>query len=386
MAQSVEPADRPLIQLAGTSPDTATSGRSSRCGSVVLDNLCRTYGNAHAVQHVSLDVSEGELVVLLGPSGCGKTTTLRMVAGFVQPSSGRVLIGGKDVTFLAPRLRNIGMVFQNYALFPNMTVAGNIAFGLRQHRTPRAVAAARVDKLLDLIQLAHKRDNFIGSLSGGQQQRVALARALAVSPRVLLMDEPLGALDQNLRETMQDELRRMQRELNITTILVTHDQHEAMSLADRIVVMDQGRVQQIGTPEQLYQRPANRFVAEFVGRNNLLNGTVAEVGTVDCTIALADGGAVRARTAAVRPGDRVSLIIRPECLRILAEGQVSECQLQGRLTDRRFLGNLVHYMVRLATGQNLLVETHANVASLEMGVSVTLGWDPASVVVVADAE
>jgi spermidine/putrescine ABC transporter ATP-binding subunit len=377
------------MQLARTSSVIAIPDRASRNGSVVLDNLCRTYGDAHAVKQVSLAVGEGELVVLLGPSGCGKTTTLRMVAGFVQPSSGRVLIGGEDVTFLVPRLRNIGMVFQNYALFPNMTVADNIAFGLRQHRTPRAVAAARVNELLNLVQLAHKRDSFIGSLSGGQQQRVALARALAVSPRVLLMDEPLGALDQNLRETMQDELRRMQRELNVTTILVTHDQHEAMSLADRIVVMDQGRVQQIGTPEQLYQRPANRFVAEFVGRNNLLNGTVAEVGATDCTIALAGGWTVHAIAAAVRTGDRVSLVIRPECLRIVANAGASECHLQGQLTDRRFLGNLVHYKVRVATGQDVLVEAHANTDSPEMGGSVTLAWDPASAVVVAacaDAE
>src|SRR5690606_30639065 len=243
---------------------------------IVLRSVSKSYGSKAitAVNAVDISVAEGEFVVLLGPSGCGKTTTLRMIAGFVDPTSGQILFGGRDVTNVPPRLRNVGMVFQNYALFPNMTVADNIAFGPRQRGMGRSVIDQRVSELLQLVQLESRRDYLPQELSGGQQQRVALARALAFSPSVLLLDEPLGALDVQLRETMQDELRRIQQSLGITTVLVTHDQHEAMALADRIVIMADGVIQQIGSPKALYQQPANRFVADFLGKSNFLNGVL----------------------------------------------------------------------------------------------------------------
>ncbi|MBM3525134.1 MAG: ABC transporter ATP-binding protein, partial [Alphaproteobacteria bacterium] len=234
---------------------------------VVLENVSKSFGSVRAVDGFSLVVKEGELLTLLGPSGCGKTTTLRMVAGFFLPSAGRILIGGQDVTTLPPRKRNLGMVFQDYALFPHLTVADNIAFGLRERGAAKEQIRKRVGELLDLIRLPGVEGRYPRELSGGQQQRVALARALAYSPSVLLMDEPFGALDLKLREAMQVELHRILRELKITTIFVTHDQGEAMSLSDRIVVMLDGRAQQIGAPEELYARPATAFVAHFVGRS-----------------------------------------------------------------------------------------------------------------------
>src|SRR5215471_6451307 len=245
--------------------------------SVALERLRRRYREIDVVKDLDLDIAQGELVVLLGPSGCGKTTTLRMIAGLVQPTSGRVCIGGEAVDHLPPRRRNIGMVFQDYALFPNMPVRENIAFGLEERRAPRQRVEARVDEMLALIRMQAFADRYPAELSGGQQQRVALARALAYEPRVLLMDEPLGALDQRLREDMQREVARIQRSLGITTVFVTHDQQEAMVLADRIVVMNAGRIEQVGTPEQLYSNPRTLFIADFVGRSNRLLGEAREV-------------------------------------------------------------------------------------------------------------
>src|SRR5438552_3273204 len=236
--------------------------------SVTLEQLRKRYRDVEVVKDVALDIAEGELVVLLGPSGCGKTTTLRMIAGLVSPTSGRIRIGGEEIDHLPPRLRNIGMVFQDYALFPNMPVRDNIAFGLQERRLPRKLIDARVGEMLALIRMEECAGRFQSELSGGQHQRVALARALAYEPRVLLMDEPLGALDQRLREDMQREFARIQKALGITTIFVTHDQHEAMVLADRIVVMGGGRIEQVGTPEQLYGRPRTLFIADFIGRTN----------------------------------------------------------------------------------------------------------------------
>jgi spermidine/putrescine ABC transporter ATP-binding subunit len=343
--------------------------------SVSLQNLYKVYGGAVVVENVNLMVEQGEFVVLLGPSGCGKTTTLRMVAGFVQPNDGRILIGGEDVTNVAPRRRNVGMVFQNYALFPNMTVAENIAFGLRQKRAQRAAIVQRVAELLDLIQMSTKGDSPVGALSGGQQQRVALARALAVSPRVLLMDEPLGALDVRLREDMQLELTHIQRRLGITTMLVTHDQHEAMTLADRIVVMSDGRIQQIGTPDDVYYNPCNRFVAEFVGRNNVLSGCVEATRRGEALIALRGGTRIQVPTnKRVEAGETVDVAIRPQHMLISAASAGNPDTITGRVEEHRFLGNVVHYSIRLPSDDVVLVESAAEFALPALGIDVSLTW------------
>jgi putative spermidine/putrescine transport system ATP-binding protein len=241
-------------------------------GSLLLDALSKRYGASTAVERVDLDVRQGEMVALLGPSGCGKTTTLRMVAGFVPPSGGRVVIGGKDVTRAPPHARDTGMVFQSYALFPHMTVGQNVAFGLEMRRVSRADRDSRAREALRMVRLEGLEDRLPRQLSGGQQQRVALARALVVNPAVFLLDEPLSNLDAKLRGEVRMEIRALQQRLGLTTLIVTHDQEEALTMADRLVVMERGRVRQVGTAEDLYERPANPFVAGFVGRCNLLEG------------------------------------------------------------------------------------------------------------------
>lgn len=346
--------------------------------SVSLRGVSKAYGNFHAVRMLDLDVKEGEFLVLLGPSGCGKTTTLRMVAGFAQPTTGQILIGGADVTNLPPRLRNIGMVFQNYALFPNMTVAENIGFGLRERHVPTTEAERRVEELLTMVQLSARSNAYISELSGGQQQRVALARALAFHPKLLLMDEPLGALDLKLREAMQVELHRIQRSLGITTIMVTHDQQEAMSLADRIVVMADGEIEQLGTPEALYTEPRTRFVAGFIGKNNLLRGEV--VGTTE------NGGVVRIADAfdvevparcPPRVGETVDVSVRPEHLHLAHAPPSHLNRIKGRVEARRFLGNVIYYSIRLPDQALLLVEGGMNEPLAAEGDGVDLVWEPA---------
>jgi ABC-type Fe3+/spermidine/putrescine transport system ATPase subunit len=345
--------------------------------SVTLESVSKTYGGSFVVADVHLEVAEGEFIVLLGPSGCGKTTTLRMVAGFTDPSRGRIRIGGDDVTFVPPRRRNIGMVFQNYALFPNMTVGENVGFGLRQRGATRAEIERRVGKMLELIHLADRRQDYIDQLSGGQQQRVALARALAASPRVLLMDEPLGALDLKMREALQVELLRLQRELRITTILVTHDQQEAMILADRVVIMAEGRVQQVGTPQELYQRPANAFVAGFIGKNNLLTGRVRGE-PHGATIELGAGVAVELGETALpeRSDGAVAISIRPEHLELCPLPAMPQPPIAATVEQAVFLGNVVHYFIRTPWNQVLLAERPEAAPVLAPGEQVGVRWDP----------
>src|SRR5262245_9044803 len=237
-----------------------------------LQHLTKRYENFTAVREVNLDVAEGEFLVLLGPSGCGKTTTLRMVAGFITPTAGMIRLGGKDITVLPPWKRNTGLVFQSYALFPHMSVAQNVAFGLDMRKVPKPEIETRVKEALKLVRLEGLSERLPRQLSGGQQQRVALARALAIRPDLLLLDEPLSNLDAKLREQVRIEIKELQRKLGITTVMVTHDQEEALTVADRLVVMSEGSVRQIGTQRDLYERPADRFVAGFVGRSSLLTG------------------------------------------------------------------------------------------------------------------
>ena len=282
-------------------------------GHLCLRNLVKSYdGKINAVDDISIDIVRGEFVTFLGPSGSGKTTTLSMIAGFEQPSSGAIELGGRDLLLSKPYQRNIGMVFQNYALFPHMSALQNVIFPLKMRHFPAREIDARADKMLALVGLSTLAHRYPRELSGGQQQRVALARGLVFNPDVLLLDEPLGALDKNLREQMQVEIKRIHRELGVTTIYVTHDQTEAMTMSDRIVVFSAGRFAQIGTPLEVYDRPASRFVAEFVGDSNIFAGTIdsAQPGIVD----LAGIGRVRV-AAAGAPHGAVDLMIRPEKLR-----------------------------------------------------------------------
>src|SRR5471030_969525 len=279
--------------------------------SLEIQNLVKRYGDFHAVRDVSLSVADGEFLVLLGPSGCGKTTTLRMVAGFIEPTAGHVKLGGTDVTLLPPWKRNAGMVFQSYALFPHLTVAENVAFGLEMRKLPRADIAKRVEETLALVRLSGYGARLPRQLSGGQQQRVALARALAIRPDVLLLDEPLSNLDAKLRQEVRVEIRELQRKLGLTTVMVTHDQEEALTMADRLVVMNEGLVHQVGSQRDLYERPADRFVAGFVGRSTFLDGAIEAPGRFRT-----DGGLSLACTG--RQSGRGVLALRPERVEIAA--------------------------------------------------------------------
>src|SRR5262245_5856076 len=279
-----------------------------------IDGITKRYGEVHAVRDVTLDIGDGELVVLLGPSGCGKTTTLRVVAGFVEPTSGSVRLGERDITWLPPWKRNAGLVFQSYALFPHLTVAQNVAFGLQMRRAGAAETASRVADALRLVRLDHLSERLPRQLSGGQQQRVGLARALAFHPDVLLLDEPLSNLDAKLRQEVRVEIRELQRKLGLTTVMVTHDQEEALTMADRLVVMSDGAVRQVGSQRDLYETPANAFVASFVGRTNLLPGRVEGPGVFRSNSGLSircrDEAHPDGRTLALRP-ERLSLAIAP---------------------------------------------------------------------------
>jgi putative spermidine/putrescine transport system ATP-binding protein len=289
---------------------------------VRLDGVTKRFGAVTALHEASLQVGRGELMTLLGPSGCGKTTLLNLVAGFLMPDSGAIAIDGQSVTDLPTYRREIGMMFQNYALFPHMTVASNVGYGLRMRRIAKPEIASRVAAALELVKLAGLEDRKPRQLSGGQQQRVALARSLVVRPKVLLLDEPFSALDRNFRASMQVELKEIQRKLGVTTIFVTHDQSEALSLSDRIAVISQGRIRQLGTPDDIYRRPADRFVASFVGDVNVLRARLDRFDGAMAAVALGPARVVvSARTLdGASPGAAVDLFVRPEDLRVAADG------------------------------------------------------------------
>ncbi|MBY0612822.1 MAG: ABC transporter ATP-binding protein [Beijerinckiaceae bacterium] len=286
-----------------------------------IENVTHRFGSYLAVNAIDLSVAGGEMIALLGPSGCGKSTLLRIISGFIAQNQGRVLFDDEPVDHLKPNRRGTGIVFQNYALFPHMTIADNIAYGLEAQRWDKAKIAPRVKEMLDLVHMSPLADRYPRQLSGGQQQRVALARCLAVDPKILLLDEPFGALDKNLRLDMQIEVKRLQRSYGITTILVTHDQEEALSMADRIAVMNQGRIEQIASPTDIYDRPATLFVNQFVGNANLMTGELLESRSDGATVRLASGDAISTAPAgAMALGSRVTVSIRPERLRIVARG------------------------------------------------------------------
>ncbi|GAB1582997.1 ABC transporter ATP-binding protein [Phyllobacterium phragmitis] len=313
-----------------------------------ISHLQKSFGTNRVVRDFNLDIEKGEFVSFLGPSGCGKTTVLRMVAGFEVPTSGSIRIDGQDIVNLKPNQRNIGMVFQAYALFPNMTVAQNVAFGLRVSRKSKAEIDATVTEMLDLIRLGHLRDRYPYQLSGGQQQRVALARALATKPQVLLLDEPLSALDAKIRVSLREEIRAIQQKLGITTIFVTHDQEEALSISDRIVVMSEGHAEQIGTPFDIYNRPASRFVASFVGTLNLLEGKVddAQKGVIDL-----DGNRITLAQplSGHKKGETLALALRPEAVTIDPH-KAHDTAIEGTINDVHFLGSVIR--TRVSLGKN----------------------------------
>ena len=351
---------------------------------VTISGVTKKFGDFTALHALDLEIREGEFLTLLGPSGCGKTTTLRLIAGFIQPTSGTIYLGDDDVTGVAPQHRRIGMVFQDYALFPHMTVRENIGFGLEERRYDKRRIPERVDELLELIRLPDMGDRYPAEVSGGQRQRIAVARAVAYPPRVLLMDEPLGALDLKLREAMQIEIRRIQQELSITTVYVTHDQIEAMNMSDRIVVMNAGVIEQLGTAKEIYRRPASRFAADFVGQINLLCATVVgEEG--DWVLVDAAGVRIRApRQDGVRRDAEVSIGIRPELFRAVdaaASAPAGMNALEGRISGRTFAGNLLHVYVDLDGGKRVVLEARPQDPLGEDGSAIRLGWRPDDTIV-----
>jgi spermidine/putrescine ABC transporter ATP-binding subunit len=373
------------MDLSQPSPQPVASllGRGAK---VSLVGLEKRFDGVGAVRGISLEIGGGEFLTLLGPSGSGKTTTLMMIAGFETPTDGDVAIDGRSVIGTPPHRRNIGMVFQNYALFPHLTVAENIAFPLKQRALDRPERAQRVDEALAMVRLSGYGTRYPRQLSGGQQQRVALARAVVFRPRLLLMDEPLGALDKQLRESLQLEMRRLHAELGITFIYVTHDQEEALIMSDRIAVVNEGRIAQCGAPEELYDRPADRFVASFIGESNFLTGVVR--GISDGMVAVDCGGAVVRALARGSPaiGSAVTLSTRPERMRF-ADGAAQaerENRLRGTVTEAVFAGERCRYLLRSEDGATLVLKEPSAAANRRRspGEVTDLAWSVTDTVVV----
>lgn len=350
---------------------------------IALDGLKKRFVPVEAVRDVTLNIHDREFFCLLGPSGCGKTTVLRMIAGFERPSQGAILLDDVNITTVPPHLRNIGMVFQNYALFPLMTVEQNVSFGLKMHRVPPAEAARRVESVLELLGLAGHRDRFPRHLSGGEQQRVAVGRVLVLRPKALLFDEPLSNLDAKLRKEMRYEIRRLQREVGTTAVYVTHDQEEAMAVADRIAVMRSGRLEQVGTPSEVYDRPRTRFVADFVGTSNLLEATVSSADR-DCVICTAVNSGLKVEIGVTidstppQVGSTGTIGIRPEKLR-LHSATNDRAGVKGRVLSVAKFGATIEIRVVLEGGHPLVV--HAREEELpfrptEPGQEVSISWVP----------
>jgi ABC-type Fe3+/spermidine/putrescine transport system ATPase subunit len=341
-----------------------------------VQSLHKTFGTFEAVKGVSFTLNTGDVLSLLGPSGCGKTTTLRMIAGFELPTSGRIALGNRDITQLAARHRNIGMVFQSYALFPHLSAAENVAFGLDARRVNRADRERRVKRVLEIVRMNGFEARMPKLLSGGQQQRIALARALVIEPDLLLLDEPLSALDLKLREEMRDEIHRIVRELGITTVFVTHDQGEALVLSDIVAVMNGGLIEQMGSPQAIYRAPETRFVADFIGGANVLTGARSPS---DAAVFLADAGI---SIPIARDGAATAIAVRPEDIRIVAAGAASAGAVRQPATIQRsrFLGSLIEYTVVTPTGHSLTVHSSDRDAFVE-GAAVELALDPTRLVV-----
>jgi spermidine/putrescine transport system ATP-binding protein len=354
--------------------------------SLTCDSLKKSFGDVVAVDDVSFEVRPGEFFSLLGPSGCGKTTTLRLVAGFEQPDSGRILLGEEDVTATAPHRRKVNTVFQQYALFPHMKVEDNVAFGLKQAKVGKDELRSRLDQALDTVRLAELRERYPRELSGGQQQRVALARALINEPEVLLLDEPLAALDLKLRKAMQGELTNLQERVGVSFLYVTHDQGEALTLSDRIAVMNAGRVLQIGTPKEVYERPLTRFVADFIGDSNFFEGQIEDVGDA-VTVSTTGGLSVRCGpTDWAERGDKVAVAVRPENVDLTTAAHNT---VSGTLARVVYLGDLLQFHVRVAGHGDFVIQKQNDASSSDqwrIGEEVTVGWSEQSSLLLIDDE
>ena len=334
-----------------------------------IRSVVKRFGRATALHGISLEIERGELVCFLGPSGCGKTTLLRIIAGLEQANEGAVVLEGRDLSSVPARRRDFGIVFQSYSLFPNMTARRNIGYGLECRQRPRAEIAERADTMLRLVRLADHADKIPSQLSGGQQQRVALARALAIDPALLLLDEPLSALDAKVREELQVEIRALQRRLGVTTIMVTHDQEEALAMADKVVVMRDGRIEQVGTPGELYRRPATPFTAAFIGRMNMLRSTPHG----------AAGRSFAGREIRAEPGVGTTLGIRPEDILLCHPDEAGENRLAGTVRDSVYLGSRVRITVvpdGVADGEVILVETPGTVPAVAAGSRIGMHLPP----------
>lgn len=353
----------------------STSGAQVR-----LRNLGKAYGTVVALDDISLDIPAGAFVSLLGPSGSGKTTTLNLIAGFLTPDRGDIFIDGRSVADVPPHKRNIGMVFQSYSLFPHMTMAENVGFPLRMRsKLTREEARKRVAEMLALVQLSHLQGRYPRQLSGGQQQRVAMARALVSRPRLLLMDEPLGALDKKLREQMQAEIRRIHRSVGTTVVYVTHDQSEALTMSDLVVVMHRARIAQIGAPHVLYEAPTSAFVADFIGDSNLISVTIAQTSDNGYVVKAGDGAVIYAAcpTFAAAVGDRAFLLVRPEDMTVSAATSESRCQseqLVGTLKERSFHGDVFKLSVMIGNDVLKAKVTRDQGTRLEVGEPIALSW------------
>ena len=373
------------------SPVREMPTRSGNSPLIRFERVAKRFGDVTAVDGVSLDIQEGEFFCLLGPSGCGKTTLMRMLAGFEEPDAGRVVLGGEDLAGTPPHRRPVNMMFQSYALFPHLTVAANIAFGLKQEGRRKAEIAERVAEMLRLVQLEPCATRYPHQLSGGQRQRVALARALAKRPKVLLLDEPLGALDRKLREETQFELKEMQARLGTTFLVVTHDQQEAMAMADRIAVMDRGRVVQVGSPSEIYEAPVSRFVAQFLGDVNLLEGRVrgreGELWVVEGPAA-PEGLLIEGAETGLAQGQEVAVAVRPEKMVLHREPPTGWGNLlSGEVADLSYLGDWSVVRVRLDTGETVRVSRQNATRSVEAPIArrerVYVSFRPEAAVVLA---
>ena len=362
MTATTKPAAKPAIGI-------AKAGRDLK-----LHGIAKSYGDFVALHPLNLSVDAGEFVSLLGPSGSGKTTLLNIVAGFLNPDGGDILVGGKPILDLPPHRRGLGVVFQNYSLFPHMSVSRNVAFPLQMRRTPKAEAQRAVDDALQLVGMKDFADRFPAQLSGGQQQRVAVARAIVFRPSILLMDEPFGALDRKLRERLQVEIRRLQRQLGLTIIFVTHDQEEAMSMSDRIVLMDHGRIVQVGTAREVYENPNSHFSASFMGENNLFEATV--VRRHGDLLSVSSGGMEFSGTSEANfaPGSTLRASIRAERIRL---GRPGHFELQAAVLETTYVGSTERLVLRLDNGLEIVARTSSIASSLSEGDRVSVFWDPA---------
>ncbi len=348
---------------------------------VQLDNVSKKFDESYAVENVSLNIKSGEFLTLLGPSGCGKTTTLRMIAGFEKPTSGSIYINGKKMDNIEPYHREVNTVFQSYSLFPHMTVFDNIAFGLKMKKVKKEEIEERVNKVLKMVQLADFGKRKPKQLSGGQQQRVAIARAIVNNPSVLLLDEPLGALDLKLRKQMQLELKHLQQELNITFIYVTHDQEEALTMSDRIVVMNAGKIEQAGTPYEIYEKPQTRFVADFIGETNIIGGNVTEIKE---NYAVLEFGSqeVYVPNNNYQTGEKMFISVRPEKIHLHTVQQEGKISLKGRVKEKVYIGSLVKWIIDVGNGNEVKVQQSASdVEDLALDTEVFVSWNPDNSVV-----